>query len=210
MNFTDPLDHILGQPSKIRILRFLILTGVPMNGREIGKAIGVSHVQCHAALKGLAEQGVVSMRPVGRANLYELQQDHIVVRDWLKPLLIQEKSLKESLAKTVVESLSSRPLSLILFGSIARREDRPGSDIELIIVMPDRSDRKKFRSELENAAEKVTLGYGNRLSPILLGQTEFIKALKHRDAFPGNALKQAEVIFGYSLPELIAHRRLPA
>lgn len=207
MNFTNPLDLILGQPSKIKILRFLILTGVPMNGREIGKAIGLSHVQCHAALKDLAEQGMVSMRRVGRSNLYELQQNHIVVRDWLKPLLIQERNIKASLAETVVKSLSSRPLSLILFGSIARREEKPGSDIDLIVVMPDRSNPEKTREELENAAEEVTIRFGNRLSPILMNRTEFLKKRKRQDLFPGNALKQAEVIFGFSLPELIAHEQ---
>ena len=207
MNFTNPLDHILGQPSKIRILRFLILTGVPMNGREIGKAIGLSHVQCHAALKELAEQGLVSMRRVGRSNLYELQRDHIVVCDWLQPLLIQEKDLKQQLAEAVVKSLSSRPLSLILFGSIVRREDKPGSDIDLLVVMPDRSNPEKSRSELENAGEEVTRRFGNRLSPLLMSRSEFLKKRKRKDVFWNNILKQTEIIFGKSIPELIAHER---
>ncbi|MCX6349971.1 MAG: hypothetical protein NTV79_10815, partial [Candidatus Aureabacteria bacterium] len=69
------------------------------------------------------------------------------------------------------------------------------------------SNLEKCRSELENAGEEVTRRFGNRLSPLLISRSEFLKKRKRKDAFLGNVLKQAEVIFGNTIPELIAHER---
>ena len=119
MNFTYPLDHILGQLSKIKIIRFLIKAGVPMNGREIGKAVGLSHVRCYTILKEFSEQGIVSLRQIGRSTVYELQQNHIVVKYWLKPLFLKEELLKNSLARAVTNYLSTNKLSVIGYYSLA-------------------------------------------------------------------------------------------
>lgn len=207
MNFSNPLDHVLGRLSKVRIMRFLILTGVPMNGREIGKAVGLSHVQTHAALKDLAEQGIVSLRKVGRSNLYELQQEHLVVSEWLKPLILEEKNLKRRLAKIVVKALSLPPRSLLLFGSIARREENAGSDIDLLVVMPDHSDLKKTERELDRAGEDVSRLFGNRLSPLLTTRSEVLNRRRGKDAFMEEVMAGAEVIFGATVPELLVDER---
>jgi predicted nucleotidyltransferase len=207
MNFNNPLDYILGQLSKVRILRFLILTGVPMNGREIGKAVGLSHVQTHTALKDLVEQGIVSLRKVGRSNLYELQKEHLVVSEWLNPLILGEKNLKRRLAETVIKALSTAPSSLLVFGSVARREEKAGSDIDLLIVMPDHSDLKKTETELESAGEEVSRLFGNRLSPLIISRTEVLRRRRGRDAFLREVMGGAEVIFGATIPELLADER---
>lgn len=63
MLFSNPLDKILGQVSKIKILRFLINSQAQLNGREIAKNVGLSHVKVHTALKDLSKQVLHSCRP---------------------------------------------------------------------------------------------------------------------------------------------------
>jgi len=178
-----------------------------MNGREIGKAVGISHVQTHAALKDLAEQGIVSLRKVGRSNLYELQEDHLVISEWLKPLMLGEKGLKQRLAETVVKALSIPPRSLLLFGSVARREEKAGSDIDILVVMPDRSDLKRTETELESAGEEVSRLFGNRLSPLVTTGAEVLRRHRGGDAFMREVMDGAEVIFGAAVPDLLADER---
>ena len=204
MNFTQPLNHILGQLSKIKILRFMIHAGLPMNGREIAKAAGLSHVRCHAILKELSEQGIVTLRKIGRSTVYELQPDHIVVKHWLKPLFREERQLRKRLARTLTSHLSDKPVSVILFGSIARKEEKAGSDIDILVIVPDKADLKRCRRELSGAEEAVTRLYGNRLSPLLMKHSPFIAKLKRGDRFLEEALSDGQQIYGKTIPELLS------
>ncbi len=203
MNFTDPLNQILGQLSKIKILRYLIRVNVAMNGREIAKAVGLSHVKCHAALKELAEQGMISMRRIGRSNVYEIQQDHLVVKDWLKPLFREEEKLKNRLARMIISCLTIKPESIILFGSVARKQDQPGSDIDLLFIMPGGTDLKKCGREVADAAEEVTQLFGNQLSPLCMGRKTFLRKLEKGEHFAEEIAKTGEVIYGKSITELL-------
>jgi len=45
------------------------------------------------------------------------------------------------LVKSIVELV--HPLQIILFGSAARRDMSPGSDIDLLVVMPDGTQRRE-------------------------------------------------------------------
>jgi len=203
MNFTYPLDYILGQPSKIKILRFLIKSGVSMNGREIGKAVGLSHVRCHTILKELSEQGIVSFRQIGRSTVYELQQNHIVIKDWLKPLFKKEDLLKNSFARTVTNFLSIKPLSVILFGSMSKKLARAESDIDILLVMPDKVNLKSCKREIIGLEENITRLYGNHLSPLFIKRAAFIRKLKTGDQFLKEVLKSGCLIYGRVFAELL-------
>jgi predicted nucleotidyltransferase len=204
MNFTEPLNRILGRLSRVRILRFMIRTGISMSGREIAQAIGLSHVQCNSALRELAEQGIVSVRRVGRANLYELQPDHIIIREWLQPLFRREQELEKRLAEIVVRHLSAKPESLILYGSVARGTEGPASDIDLLCVVLDRRSAGSGEKELMEAGEEVTRLFGNRLSPRVITKKALLRKSKGEDSFIKTVVGGGKVIYGRTLPEMMS------
>ena len=78
MLLDKPLDDIFGQYSKVKILRFLIKSQAQLNGREIAKNVGLSHVKVHTALKDLTKQGVVNMHSVGSSLVYWLDEEHFL------------------------------------------------------------------------------------------------------------------------------------
>ena len=202
MNFTEPLNRILGRLSQVRILRFMIKTGVSMSGREIAQAVGLSHVQANSALRDLAGQGIVSVRRVGRSNLYELQPDHIIVREWLRPLFRREQELEERLAEIVVRHLGVKPESLILFGSVARGTEGPGSDIDLLCVFPDRHSARSGEKELLEAGEEVVRLFGNRLAPQVIIKKDLLRKSREGDRFIKTVIRGGKVIYGRTLPEM--------
>ena len=202
MNFTAPLNRILGRLSQVRILRFMIKTGVSMSGREIAQAVGLSHVQANSALRDLAGQGIVSVRRVGRSNLYELQPDHIIVREWLRPLFRREQELEERLAEIVVRHLGVKPESLILFGSVARGTEGPGSDIDLLCVFPDRHSAGSGEKELLEAGEEVVRLFGNRLAPQVIIKKDLLRKSREGDRFIKTVIRGGKVIYGRTLPEM--------
>lgn len=164
MLFSEPLDEVLRQASKVRILRFLIRSQVTLNGREIAKAVGLSHVKCHTALKELALHGLVSLRRVGRSNLYQLEKENHLVKRLLKPLFDNEGHLLTDLAKAILKDLPFRPRSLAVFGSIAKRTARPDSDIDLLVIIPNQVDLRRAKQEIGKKEEMVVRTFGNRLA----------------------------------------------
>ena len=52
----------------------------------------------------------------------------------------------QRLVRRIVEAI--HPLRIILFGSAARGQWRPGSDVDLLIVMPEGTHRRKTAQDL--------------------------------------------------------------
>lgn len=95
MKYSRPLDDLLGQQSKVKILRHLANTRLEMSGRQIAADIGMSPWACHRALRDLSDQGALVMRNVGRTYLFRLNEESYVVEELLLPLFQKEKQLLE-------------------------------------------------------------------------------------------------------------------
>jgi predicted nucleotidyltransferase len=59
----------------------------------------------------------------------------------------------ENLVSQIVEAV--HPLRIILFGSVARGDMRPDSDIDLLIVMPEGTDSRAITRLLYNKVDLV-------------------------------------------------------
>lgn len=206
MLLVNQLDHILGQTSKIRILRFLITTDLELNGREIAVAVGLSHVKSHTALKELNQHGVVEMRRSGKSILYRLNLKNVLVKKMLIPLFGKEMRLKNILEEIISEYLKKpAPRSVILFGSFASGRARPDSDIDMLIVASRKEDIPLFKEGLEKAEIEITIGFGNHLAPIVMDEAEFKKRFKNKDKLIRNIAKEGKVLFGDSINDLITY-----
>ncbi len=204
MLFANPLEQILGQVSKVRILRFLVLTDQELNGREIAAAIGLSHVKAHTALKELNKHDIVEMRHVGKSILYRLNLKNVLVKKMLIPLFKSEARLRDVIAETMSRYLKDpAPDSIILFGSIASGKARPDSDIDVLIISSHKKDIPAIEESLHKAEISMTTCFGNHLAPILMDETEFRKQFKSRNKVIRSIVRNGKVIFGKSINELI-------
>lgn len=204
MLLVNPLEHILGQASKIRILRFLVTTGHELNGREIAAAVGLSHVKAHTALKELNQHGVVKMRRAGKSILYRLSLENVLVKKMLIPLFESEARLKNVIAETLSRYLKKpAPKSIILFGSSASGRARPDSDIDVLIVASKKKDILILEEDLQKAEISMTTGFGNHLAPIVMNEAEFKEKFKRKNKLVMNIAREGKVIFGDSINDLI-------
>jgi len=204
MLLKNPLDHILGQASKVHILRFLIRTDAEFNGREIASAVGISHVNAHTALKKLSQHGVVVMRRGGRSILYRLNSNSVLVKKLLLPLFENEARLSKTLEETLSKHLKRpSPGSVILFGSFASGTAESDSDIDLLVVAREKKDIPLLSRRLEKVEISITAGFGNHLAAIVMDALEFKRKYRNGDRFIRNITKEATVLFGDSMNDLI-------
>lgn len=205
MLFQKPLNSILGQSSKVKILRFLIRSQAELNGTQIAKAVGLSHVKSNTALQELVVHGFITMRRVGRSCLYRLDRENIVIKKLLKPLFEKEYHLLDELKKIIISELKSPyPLSIVLFGSIVKGNARPNSDIDLLLVIPKDKNMAQAKGEVERAGEKVLKIFGNHLSPLIVKVDPFCKKYRKKEKLYVDIVKNGKPIYGKSLQEVIS------
>ena len=119
--------------AKGAVLTVLLGTGTPLTGRQIHRLVAdrVSRASVQTALVELGALGVIQTKKVGRANLHSINERHLFVAP-LRQLFDPIAALRRVVAASVSDASA-----VILFGSVARGEARPDSDIDLAVIAPD-------------------------------------------------------------------------
>ena len=121
-----------------RVLAVLAETTAELNLRTIAQLAGVSQAQASRVLPGLVELGVVERREVPPASLFRLVPEHVASRALLALARSTDTVLDE--IGRLAGALPHPPVSVIVFGSFARREADADSDIDVVVVRPDDVD----------------------------------------------------------------------
>ena len=175
-----------------------------MSGREIGRSVQISHVIANRALQNLSQHGVVKMRKIGRSILYSLNKEHILIREFLSPLFQNEKDLFSSLTKKILSRISDqKPISMVLFGSqVDGKQARPDSDFDILCIIPDESDLKKFKQDVSYTEFQIESEFGNRLSLYIMKKREYLQRSAKKDPLIQKIEQQHKRLFGKELREM--------
>jgi len=207
MKINNPLDKILGNEVKIKILRFFIKTGAKWNGRQIAKEIGVTPATSHKALQGLYKEGVLSLENIGKTHLYNLNSENYVVSSLLEPLFDKEGKILNNIIAIIKKNIISAGLrehivSIVLFGSVSLRKDTSKSDIDLAVIVRDQKSLRAVEALFEKVDHKISAEFGNVISAYINTTAEF-KA-KHKEGLDivNNILKANTLIYGRQIEKI--------
>jgi predicted nucleotidyltransferase len=201
MKFTRPLDNILNTEVKVRILRFLCRTGAEWNGTQVAKEIGATPAAAHAALQALEGEGVLALRNMGKTHVYNLHEDNFIAANLLKPLFAKEEKILDAVIGVIKHEIFSSKLkkeivSVALFGSVHLRQDRPASDIDLLLVIKNAAAREAVERLFEEIGQRTAKEFGNALSPYINTRAEFKAKRRKGVAVINNILKSYRLIYG--------------
>ncbi|MBI2412241.1 MAG: nucleotidyltransferase domain-containing protein [Deltaproteobacteria bacterium] len=174
------LESIFGSPAKVGILRVLFVSPQPLSGRQVGELSGLTHKGAIQALGSLVELGAVRQRRVGRAYQYSLSKGNIFVEKIIAPCIKAEKGLLDDLKNDIVAHFGKDAVSLVLYGSLARGEEKKGSDIDVIAVVRGKNEKTEVE---ENAASKAPY-FNERYGGLLSLQCFTLDEIKRRKALP--------------------------
>ena len=197
-----PLNACFGAPSHVAVLRTLFWAGGGMTGRQIARMSGVAVGAGLETLGRLEEAGLVRWLPQGRAHVYELCRDHVLVKGGLGPAFEAESGFRAGIRRLLKESLKGRVRAAALFGSVARREDRPDSDLDLVLVVDRERDLEAAQEAAQAVSGRLRKEFGVRLAPLVFSLPEFKRQCRQGSSFFKTLLKEAEGVTGAELEEL--------
>ena len=168
MRFHHSLAEILGNPVRLKVLRALSRSsGGSLTGRELARRLSASTSQTIRALEQLEMAGVVHREIAGKAHLWQLSREHVLFgtlsrlfADEAGALSLLEQDLKVALGKLPVERAW-------VFGSVARGDERPTSDVDLFVEVKSAGDRKIVEDSLGALSFQFARRFGNPLSTIV-------------------------------------------
>jgi predicted nucleotidyltransferase len=203
-----PLDAALSSQSKVRLLRALLPLEEGVSAREAARLAGVPQPPALRALNDLVELGILHRAELTSQHLYTVNREEELVRDGLMPLFGAEqkrvRAVFDCLEGALKEELSSgRLLTLAVYGSAARGEDRPESDLDVLAVALEEAVPEVHEC-LTQLAPELERRFGLDLSPVVLSREQFHHQSATGDPMIASALKEGRVVAGLSFDRLLA------
>lgn len=192
-----PLTLMLGTEANVRLLREISRHGGQVSAPDLVARTGLAKTSVWAGLASLDEVGIVAVAGTGRARLYSIRVDH-PLRPALDGLFEAEERRFDAVLESVrVAARGCGPgvVAVWLYGSVARGEDRPGSDLDIAVVAVDgrvAAIVDAFRDALHPAGEAL----GFMPSVVELGIADAARLAGERDPWWVGVVRDAVVLFG--------------
>jgi predicted nucleotidyltransferase len=189
MIFRDSILTALSTRVKVRIVRHFLSGPPKMSEREIAKELKMSHMSVNRAVNELYSMNFLRSSRAGKVNLWEVNEGSFSY-ETIKKLLSEYGNAMNpliDLKKTIVTSLKGQVIhKAVLYGSVAKSKETPGSDLDLFIITGSDNDKLYMVPALEKLEKLCISLYGNPLSPYVLTLKEY----RERRLLP--VIKQAE------------------
>ncbi|MCM8612631.1 MAG: nucleotidyltransferase domain-containing protein [Candidatus Accumulibacter sp.] len=154
--------------------------------REIARLTGTSAGTLHRELARLAQAGVLTREEIGNQVRYGANR-----RCPIYPELAGILRKTSGLADVLTEALSTlreRLTLALVFGSVARGDEGPGSDVDVLLV------GDIGFAEVVRALHEAQPSIGREINPVVLSSAEFDDKLKGGDTFLAAILSGKKIL----------------
>jgi predicted nucleotidyltransferase len=203
VNFAQPVQAVIPGVQG-RILAVLVETSGELNLRALARLSGVSLAQASRVLPALVSLGMVERREAPPSALFRLVRDHVAVRAVLSLARARDVMLDE-LGRSAGK-LSPPPVSVIVFGSLARGDAGVESDVDVVLVRPgdvgeDDSDWRQAVEGWRQAARRVS---GSAIDVVEASEADIGRLLRSRRPMWRDVVRDGVVVYGAALSDLRA------
>lgn len=165
------------------------------SGRQLHRLVGhASEPGVRKAADRLVEQGIVLRQQVGRAKVYRLNRQHVAA-PYIEGLAALRGVLIDRLRRTL-GAWKEPPMMAALFGSAARGEATPSSDLDLLLVRRGEvSEESSVWQEQVSALEReATEWTGNDARVLEYSEEEL--AISDVGGLVEGAIAEGALVFG--------------
>jgi predicted nucleotidyltransferase len=155
----------------------------------------------HVTLGELVDAGVLESERVGTLHLFRVREGNLWVERVLAPVFEAEARIEDRLWRDLAQAAGAGLQSMVLFGSRARDDSRPGSDLDLLVVVADGASVDDVRYALLETG----LQYGLSAEATMVPMCELPRWARRSRGLWENILAEGVAIAGFDLGELRLH-----
>jgi len=124
------MDNLFGSKTRRSLLTALLMNqGSSYHIRELSEVTGVPYGMVHREVQNLTEMGLITHEKKGNLRILHVNKDLPIYPD-LRNIIIKTTGFYQYLAKELNGGLDY----LLVYGSTASHKDRPGGDIDLMVI----------------------------------------------------------------------------
>lgn len=201
MDFSHPLSATVPGVQG-RVLAVLARSGLPQTGKRIAEMAGTSVEQTRQVLLRLTGSGLVESRRAGQAVLYESNRQHVLWPAIERLVIDADQALwavKRRIATTiedVVPAVDSTRVTAAIFGSVARGDARPDSDIDVLVITPNELGEPTVEAIVVGVIRAVEAATGNDCNVYHVSRERFDELVRDRDPMVRSLAADADVFHG--------------
>jgi Nucleotidyltransferase domain len=190
------------------VLVVLAGTTHPLTGRQIARLARRGSVAGVAkALDRLGHQGLVTRLEAPPASLYTLNRQHVAA-----PVAEALAGLRSAFLSRLRDAFSTwklQPAHASLFGSAARGDGAPGSDVDLFVVRLADIDGEDptWSDQLADLSDLVFASTGNRAGIVDFAELDIEQMREENPPILAELRRDAIDLAGISLRELLGRAR---
>jgi predicted nucleotidyltransferase len=190
--------------SQGRILAVLAETTGELSLRTIARLAGVSAAQASRILPQLVQLGIVERREAPPTALFRFVHEN-VASQLIHGLSRSRDYVLGELGRRA-ETLAMRPVSVVVFGSLARGDADEASDVDVLFVRPEGLDDDNWSASLKEWGRSARLLTGNRVEVLEADASDVGRLLRSHKPLWKDIAQDGVVVFGESLQQLKALR----
>lgn len=203
MDFLRPVEAVI-PGAQGRLLAVFAETTAGLSVRTAARLSGVSLAQTSRILPELAALGILERSEVPPSTVYRFAEDNVASRA-IKQLARSRDFVLAELGEAA-QAMPAPPLSIVVFGSFARGDAGPESDIDVVMVHQSGVDASpmwaKGVEEWRRVARRLT---GNEAEVMEVDERVIESRLRSRRPVWRDIAREGIAIFGRTLDELQAH-----
>jgi hypothetical protein len=205
VDFVRPVEAVI-PGAQGRVLAVLAETTAELNLRTIARLSGASQAQVSRVLPRLVGLGIVERREVPPSSLFRLVPENVAA-DVVLGLARSRERVLERLGRAAA-NLPVPPVSVIVFGSLARGEADRVSDIDVVLVRPEvDEDDDGWTTSVDLWQQSAVRAAGNAVEVLQVSAGEAAARLSGRRQLWRDIAADGVVVYGLSLTELGASCR---
>lgn len=203
MDTTNPLRS-LAPTVDADVLAVLARSHAALTGRRVQQLAGRSYAQVREVLLRLAAHGLADAERHGNAVSYSLNREHVLAAA-IETASVAGSEVERRL-RAVLEAWAPPPAAAVIFGSFARRDGGPESDVDLLLIRPDEiaEDDSAWAARRYDLIRHIERWTGNNAQIVELTLAELRNASSRGDDLIAAVRRDGRVLAGLNLRSLLA------
>jgi predicted nucleotidyltransferase len=186
MSYDNSLLDVLFGSYRQRVLGLLLLQpGQRFHVRELARQTGTTAGTLHRELAKLAEAGLLVRERQGNQVLYQANRACPVFDELAG--LFRKTSGAASVLQEALQALAPQIRFALIFGSVARGEETPGSDVDVLVV------GDAGFTEVVRALYPAQVRVQREVNPVVLAPGEFLARCRDREPLVRDVLAKPKL-----------------